>query len=581
MDQHCKYGNRKSKKTWCSHPEVRGTLKSKPVRNEVCESCPLFEAGERRQVRTQEKGQQQCVHLLPIIEHVDCKDCGGNQKKFPVHGCVIHGECASTPRTFEKLRENGRRVKNCDSCKDRTSESKDMSSLPTVAVVIPCHNYGAFLGEAIESCKRQTLRPVEIVVVDDCSTDNTREVAEQHGVKYIRTEHANVFEARKTGYEATQSDLICFLDADDHLAPDYFEQAARLMQSNWKLGIVYSDMIRFGAENGRTNFPVQFDPVKFQRDNYLHAGSVVRRSALRISDAFTEERPSHLTHEDYLLWGRVLKFGWHARKSDAIYYYRRHEGGSMITGRRNQPWFYRMGHNRTSVSILIPLAGRSHYWPELRRWMGDQTWPREQTQLVLLDTSQDSQYSQTVRDWISSCDYPDVRHIQVSVGKPGLADEDRKKVFLDVQDAVLRSWQRLSKAIDHQWSFCLEDDVIPPPNVIESLFRDLQGGVDAVVAPYLGRYRTHWTVYRGDTPVLPGEEGVGVEKVDGAGFGCMLTKSHLLKDHVWTHGPRQGDWYDPWWAKLNKVQMICDWRIPVRHLPAEIQQQQTFVEHSA
>ena len=566
----CLYGNHGPKRTWCRHDEIRGQRRSISVANHRCESCPLYQAsnGEPRPRPTvnDTSEREPCVRQLPILEQVDCKACGGSVKQFPVHGCQIHGECAVSAYHWEKLRENGRSVKNCQTCKEYQAMPLN---LPSVTVVIPCHNYGEFLQEAIESLHRQTHPPVEIVVVDDNSTDNTREVAERMGVTYIRSELGNVFEARKLGYQSTQSDLLCFLDADDYVADDYLEQAARLMQQDWRLGIVFSDMERFGAEQGRTQFPVYFDPVRFQRDNYLHAGSVVRRSALRITQAFETPRPSHLTHEDWLLWSRVLDAGWHAQKSNAIYYYRRHPNGSMITGRKNKSWYFRLGHNRSPVTILIPLAGRHQYFDELFSFLDRQTWPRKQCRLVLGDTSQDPEYTQRVKEWIARSDYQDVRHMQFAVGAKGIADADRKQVYMDVQDAVLRCWSRLTKTIDTNWTFCLEDDVIPPDDIVERLFKDLQGGVDAVVGPYMSRMLDHWTVYRDGKTVLPRQERTGMEKIDGAGFGCMLIRSHLLKNHVWTHGPRQGDWYDPWFAKATGLQMLCDWDIPVRHLPAE------------
>lgn len=569
MSRQCKYGKHLGANTWCHHDGLRGDYPAVAKSKSECESCPLFEAGNGTRRPANSTSDTSCSHRLEIIEQVACKSCGGRNVQFPVHGCTVHGKCAKHPYAWEKLRDSDVRVKNCQSCKDCQPVKQDTSHFPSVAVVIPCHNYGEFLQEAIESVQRQTHPAVAIVVVDDSSTDNTQEVAESLNVTYIQTDVGNVFEARKLGYEATQSDLLCFLDADDRIAPDYLEQAAKLMQSNWRLGIVYSDMERFGSEKGRTNFPTVFDPVRFQRDNYLHAGSVVRRSALRITQAFEAPRPSHLTHEDWLLWSRVIDAGWHARKSPAIYHYRRHANGSMITGRKNQSWFYRLGHNRSPVTILIPLAGRKHYWGELSQFLDSQTWPRDQCRLVLGDTSQNEWFSAMVRGWVATCDYQDVRHLQFPVGEKDIADQDRRQVFLEVQDAVLRCWSRLSKCIDTNWTFCLEDDVIPPVDIIERLFKDLQGGVDAVVGPYMSRMLDHWTVYRGDETVMPGEEGKGVEKIDGAGFGCMLIRSHLLQNHVWTHGPKQGDWYDPWFAKSTGMQVLCDWRIPVRHLPVE------------
>lgn len=100
----------------------------------------------------------------------------------------------------------------------------------SVSVIIPCHNYARFLPDAINSVLGQTLRPAEILVVDDASTDRTIQVTRQHaeqGVRYLRVEHCSPYQTRRAGMEATESEAICFLDADDMLEEDYLESGLR------------------------------------------------------------------------------------------------------------------------------------------------------------------------------------------------------------------------------------------------------------------------------------------------------------------------------------------------------------------
>ena len=87
-----------------------------------------------------------------------------------------------------------------------------------VSVVIPCYNQAHFLGEAIESVLAQTYPHLEIVVVDDGSTDNTGEVAARYpGVRYVRQENQGLAAARNTGLRHSSGDYLVFLDADDRL----------------------------------------------------------------------------------------------------------------------------------------------------------------------------------------------------------------------------------------------------------------------------------------------------------------------------------------------------------------------------
>lgn len=95
------------------------------------------------------------------------------------------------------------------------------SGSPLVSVIIPCYNHGAYLAEAIDSVRAQTWAPVEIIVVDDGSSDNTRAVAEQYpGVRYVYQTNQGLSAARNTGMTYSRGDYLVFLDADDWLYPD-------------------------------------------------------------------------------------------------------------------------------------------------------------------------------------------------------------------------------------------------------------------------------------------------------------------------------------------------------------------------
>lgn len=102
--------------------------------------------------------------------------------------------------------------------------------LPLVTVIIPCYNHARFLPIAIKSVLNQTYNPIEIVVVDDGSTDNTKDVALGFTeIKYIYQENAGLSATRNKGLQESKGDYVLFLDADDFLYPkavsiniDYF-----------------------------------------------------------------------------------------------------------------------------------------------------------------------------------------------------------------------------------------------------------------------------------------------------------------------------------------------------------------------
>ena len=104
-------------------------------------------------------------------------------------------------------------------------------SNPLVSVVIPAYNAERFLGEAIESVLAQAYGPVETIVVDDGSTDDTAAVARSYdGVKVIVQENGGPAAARNRGFAAANGDFVAFHDADDTMTPDKLEiQAGRLI----------------------------------------------------------------------------------------------------------------------------------------------------------------------------------------------------------------------------------------------------------------------------------------------------------------------------------------------------------------
>jgi len=100
--------------------------------------------------------------------------------------------------------------------------------MPKISIVIPCYNCSEFLEELINSLRNQTLSDIEIIFVDDGSTDNSREIIEKYTsednrIKYIYQENQGGGIARNTGIENAQSDYVICIDADDIYEPDMAE----------------------------------------------------------------------------------------------------------------------------------------------------------------------------------------------------------------------------------------------------------------------------------------------------------------------------------------------------------------------
>jgi len=125
-----------------------------------------------------------------------------------------------------------------------------MSEPTPVSIIIPCYNLGEYVGDAIESCLRQSYEDIEIIVVDDASTDNTVEVCKHYlddlpgAITYIRNvENLHVSRSRNKGIAASSGRYIMCLDADDMLGgPDVVAMLASALDKDRLLDIVYGSM---------------------------------------------------------------------------------------------------------------------------------------------------------------------------------------------------------------------------------------------------------------------------------------------------------------------------------------------------
>nr|MBN1230023.1 glycosyltransferase [Anaerolineae bacterium] len=117
-----------------------------------------------------------------------------------------------------------------------------MINNPLVSVIIPVYNQAHYLQRALDSVLAQIYRPVEIIVVDDGSTDNPRAICEQYGdrVRFIRQENQGVCTARNAGLQAATGELVQFLDSDDFVIPDKLNAQVALLVANPQVGIVNS-----------------------------------------------------------------------------------------------------------------------------------------------------------------------------------------------------------------------------------------------------------------------------------------------------------------------------------------------------
>jgi glycosyltransferase involved in cell wall biosynthesis len=195
-------------------------------------------------------------------------------------------------------------------------------------VIITSHNYGRFLGFAIDSALRQTVKPKEIIVVDDASDDNTEEVAKSFDDKihYFKVNFRNVAKSRNFGFSKASGEYVVFLDADDYFREDFLEKTQYVLQKNRKILLVYSDRTNIGDEdtiksiNQSRNWKSQnFNYKDLRKNNYISLPSLIRKNNF---NGFDEKIKGF---EDWEAWLNFLGPGLAKRIPEPLFFVRFHK----------------------------------------------------------------------------------------------------------------------------------------------------------------------------------------------------------------------------------------------------------------
>jgi hypothetical protein len=209
------------------------------------------------------------------------------------------------------------------------------AAAPDASVVIICYNHGRYLPEAIESVLAQSLENVEVLVVDDGSTDDTAEVASRYPtVRSIRQRNQGMAAARNTGLRACRGRYVCFLDADDRLLPDALRMGAESLEKHVECAFVSGHHRLIDAE-GRP-MPTEVRPCVREEHyrtllerNYIgmHATVLFRREALERVSGFD---PSLRACDDYDSYLRIAsRMAVHCHDG-LVAEYRQHESNTSL-----------------------------------------------------------------------------------------------------------------------------------------------------------------------------------------------------------------------------------------------------------
>lgn len=215
-----------------------------------------------------------------------------------------------------------------------------------VSTIIPVHNRPEMLREAVASVRSQTWRPIEIIVVNDGSTDETASVAdalaaEHEEVRVIHQPNRGVGAARETGRTAARGEFIQYLDSDDLLYPRKFELQVSGLRADPQLGVSYGRTrgrsaagVLHEAPERRTGERIEtMFPAMLQTRIWHTPTPLYRAVLLRAAGPWLDLK----NEEDWEYDARVAASGVRLHYVDEWIAEVRHHGGVRLSGRGNDP----------------------------------------------------------------------------------------------------------------------------------------------------------------------------------------------------------------------------------------------------
>ncbi len=241
-----------------------------------------------------------------------------------------------------------------------------------VSVVIPAYNYAHFLREAVDSVLNQTHPRVELIVVNDGSTDHTKDILDSYGDRIVAVHQQNqgLSAARNTGIRTASHDFIAFLDADDVWEPDKLAcQMARFAELPEDYGLVACDRGVIYRDGQRHPEEIAFRKTRLtsreltaadllMRSHFSPSSVVARRACFDTCGLFDTTLRST---EDRDMWIRIAEH-WRLFWDERVLCYIRKHGDNMSANaprmKRNMLTVLRAARQRNRDCIRAPLFWR-------------------------------------------------------------------------------------------------------------------------------------------------------------------------------------------------------------------------------
>lgn len=452
-----------------------------------------------------------------------------------------------------------------------------------VAVVVVGHNYGAYLGDCLDSVLAQNPAPAEIIYCDNGSTDGSLSLAKRRGVRVVRAKGPTICTARNTGATLTRSPFLIFLDADDCI-PQGYVKTLYDASAEGRDAIVYPSIQKFGPIKEAATPGADWGRRELLRSNFIQTSALVRRTAFEQVHGFDEGLPCF---QDWDLWLRITANRWHVKHvPGTAIHHRSHRDSLTANSVTRLPWYQDI-LSRQPTTAFIPFGpGRPIIGFDRFREMLDAyglNW--EQTNLLFYDNTGDAETGRTLRAYLSDCP---ARHT-------GYIRDDHRVSYHDPQTRVAvmpqrmcEMWSRASEMFMGDFIMSIEDDTEPEqPGAFRALFDGMAPDVDAVTGAYNSRPLVDSNVplvrdwitrkdgtlstavtrqFPGGLPVAP---RVGCQDIGASGVGCMLLRREAIENYDYEVG-RPGAWLGQDFGLCRHIKergrrLLVNWAVRCKH----------------
>lgn len=212
-----------------------------------------------------------------------------------------------------------------------------MSKQPLVSVVLPVFNGAAFIDEAVQSILNQTHSELELIILNDASTDDSKDKLDDFGDPRIRIveneRNLGLIATLNKGLDLARGEFVARMDQDDIALPHRFSTQVEYMQRNPRVGLCGSQVILFGADAERVcRYPVSHEDIRCRllfSTAFAHPSIIFRSSVLHAYELRYD--PDYPHAEDYALWVSCMDVCTMANIDEPLLRYRQHPANTVST----------------------------------------------------------------------------------------------------------------------------------------------------------------------------------------------------------------------------------------------------------